>query len=78
MSAGANQAWHMRAQSFRQVGSVLASTVVLPMLVGRRPFRCSRGRPYQKAQSRLFAGAGFPVEGLARDAMELQIGRAHV
>jgi len=60
----------MTEQSFRRVGSVLASTVVLPTLGGRRPFHCSRARPYQKAQSRLFAGVGFPVAGLAPDAME--------
>ena len=70
---GGDQAWRMKERSSRRVGSVLAWAVVgLPTPVGRRPFRCSRGRPYQKAQSRLFAGAGFPVEGLARDAMELR------
>ena len=63
----------MRGRSFRRAGSVLAWAVVgLPTPVGRRPFRCSHGRPYQKAQSRLFAGAGFPVEELAQDAMELR------
>ena len=70
VSAEEDQAWRMKARSFRRVDNVLASTVVLPTLGGKRPFRCSRGRPYQKAQTRLIAGVGSLVAGLAPDAME--------
>lgn len=61
-----DQASHMKAQSFRRVGSVLAwAAAVLQTLGGRRPCRCSRGRPCQKAQSHLVAGVGFPDVVLA-------------
>jgi len=74
VSAEGDQAWHMKARSFRRVGSVLARAAVVPQtLGGKRPFRCSRERPYQKAQSRLFAGVGFPVAGPAQDEMELRL-----
>lgn len=68
---GGDQAWHTRGQSFRRAGSVPVAAA-LPRPAGRRPFRCSRGLPYQKAQSRLFAGVDSPVVGLARYAKGLR------